>query len=313
MKRKYITLSLLISGPTQLGNDIDVFLQPLIEDLQKLWQGKQVYDAYKKEFFILRGILLWTISDYPALGNLSGNIIKGYNGCHVCVDKTKATRLVNYRKTVVIRHRRWLPRPHPYRSQKLAFDNTVEKEFAPIPLSGEEVLRRVQYLRGHVFGKTQPQPRWKGDVNQPVWKKISIFFQLEYWKFLPIRHVLDVMHIEKKICEALIGTLLNISGKTKDREFVRLDMAKMGIRTELRSKNPGKKEKLPLASWNLLHSEKKVVCSSFLGMKLPDGFCSNIRSLVSMENLRLVGMKSHDCHTILHHLLPIAIRSVLQK
>lgn len=48
-------------------------------------------------------------------------------------------------------------------------------------------------------------------------------------------------------------------------------------------------------------------------MKLPDGFCSNIKGLVSMENLRLVGMKSHDCHTMLHHLLPIAIRSVLQK
>ncbi|XP_074323694.1 uncharacterized protein LOC141660604 [Apium graveolens] len=48
MKRKYIMLSLLISGPNQPGNDIDVYLQPLIEDLQKLWHGKQVYDAFKK-------------------------------------------------------------------------------------------------------------------------------------------------------------------------------------------------------------------------------------------------------------------------
>ena len=44
-------LCLLISGPTQLGNDIDVFFQPLIQDLQKLWHGKQVYDAYKKSIF----------------------------------------------------------------------------------------------------------------------------------------------------------------------------------------------------------------------------------------------------------------------
>ncbi|XP_063946792.1 uncharacterized protein LOC135146808 isoform X2 [Daucus carota subsp. sativus] len=90
-------------------------------------------------------------------------------------------------------------------------------------------------------------------------------------------------------------------------------MAEMGIRTELRPKTPGKKEKVPLASWNLSHAEKKTVCSSFLKMKLPDGFCSNIKNLVNMEKLRLVGMKSHDCHTILHHLLPISIRSVLQK
>ena len=313
MKKRYILLCLLISGPTEAGNDIDVFLQPLIEDLQELWHGKQVYDAYKKESFMLRGVLLWTISDYPALGCLSGNVTKGYNACTVCVDQTSATRLVHYRKTVVMRHRRWLPRHHPYRKQKSAFDNTVEKGVAPIPLTGEQVLEKVQHLRGHVFGKKQQQPRWKKGEPRPIWKKISIFFQLEYWKFLPVRHVLDVMHIEKNICEALVGTLLNIPGKTKDRESVRLDMAEMGITTELRPKTPGKKEKVPVASWNLLHAEKKIVCSSFLKMKLPDGFCSNIKNLVSMEKLRLVGLKSHDCHTILHHLLPIAIRSSLQK
>ncbi|XP_074347341.1 uncharacterized protein LOC141686190 [Apium graveolens] len=244
MKRRYIMLCLLISGPTEPGNDIDVFLQPLIEDLQELWRGKQMYDAYKKESFMLRGILLWTISDYPALGNLSGNVIKGYNACTICIDETKATRLVNYRKTVIMRHRRWFPRNHPYRRQKSAFDNTVEKGVAPVPLTGEEVFQRVQHLRAHVFGKKQRQPRWKKGEPRPVWKKVSIFFQLEYWEFLPVRHVLDVMHIEKNICEALLGTLLNIPGKTKDRESVRLDMAEMGIRTELRPKTPGNKEKI---------------------------------------------------------------------
>ncbi|XP_074378403.1 uncharacterized protein LOC141719942 [Apium graveolens] len=236
-------LSLLISGPNQPGNDIDVYLQPLIEDLQKLWHGKQVYDAFKKESFILRGILLWTISDYPALGNLSGNIIKGYNACVVCVDKTKATRLATYKKTVVMRHRRWLPRNHPYRRQKSAFDNTMEKLSEPIPLTGEEVLERVLPLADHVYGKTQNQPRWKKGEPRPIWKKMSIFFQLEYWKFFPVRHTLDVMHIEKNICEALTGTLLNIPGKTKDRESVRINMAEMGIRMELRPKNSGKKRR----------------------------------------------------------------------
>ena len=117
-----------------------------------------MYDAYKQESFLLRAILLWTISDYPAYGNLSGNIIKGYNMCTICVDKTKATRLVNYRKIVVMRHRRWLPRHHPYRKQILEFDNTVENESSPISLTGEEVLQRVQHLKGHVLGKTQRQP-----------------------------------------------------------------------------------------------------------------------------------------------------------
>ncbi|XP_074374168.1 uncharacterized protein LOC141714553 [Apium graveolens] len=216
MKRKYIILSMLIPGPNQPGNDIDVYLQPLIEVLQKLWHGKQVFDAFKKESFILRGILLWTISDYPALGNLSGNIIKGYNAFVVFVDdKTKSTRLANYKKTVVMRHCRWLPRNHPYRRQKSAFDNTVEKLSTHIPLTGEKVLER-----------------------------------------------------KKNECEALTVTLLIIPGKTKDREFVRVDMAEMEIRMELRQKNPGKKEKLPVASWNLLHKEKKMF--SIGGDLMPD-------------------------------------------
>ncbi|XP_074362217.1 uncharacterized protein LOC141702436 [Apium graveolens] len=263
MKRKYIMLCLLVSGPTQPENDIDVFLQLLIEDLQKLWHGKQVYDAYKRESFVLRGILLWTISDYPALGSLSGNIVKGYNGCVVCVDQTKATRLPNYQKIVVMRHRRWLTRDHPYRKQKVAFDNTIEKGSAPIPLTGEEVFQRVQYLQGHIYGKTRQKPGQKKGDSRPVWKKLSIFFQLEYWKFLPVRHILDVMHIEKNICEALLGTLLNIPKKTKDKESVRLDMAAMGIRLNMRPETAGEKEKLPLASWNLTHSEKNYLLIIF--------------------------------------------------
>jgi len=37
MKRKYMMLSMMISGPRQPGNDIDVYLSPLIEDLRLLW------------------------------------------------------------------------------------------------------------------------------------------------------------------------------------------------------------------------------------------------------------------------------------
>jgi Transposase family tnp2 len=44
MKRKYMMLSLLISGPKQLGNDIDMYLQPLLKDLDKLWKdGLKVF------------------------------------------------------------------------------------------------------------------------------------------------------------------------------------------------------------------------------------------------------------------------------
>jgi hypothetical protein len=41
------------------------------------------------------------------------------------------------------------------------------------------------------------------------------------------------MHIIKNICEGLVGTLLNIQGKMKDRVNARKYMVAMGIRLEL--------------------------------------------------------------------------------
>jgi len=37
MQRKYMMLSMMISGPKQPRNDIDVYLSPLIEDLKLMW------------------------------------------------------------------------------------------------------------------------------------------------------------------------------------------------------------------------------------------------------------------------------------
>ena len=44
--QKYIILCMMIAGPRQPGNDIDVYLTPLIEDLKILWEdGVDVWDA----------------------------------------------------------------------------------------------------------------------------------------------------------------------------------------------------------------------------------------------------------------------------
>ena len=45
-------LSMMISGPRQPGNDIDVYLSALIEDLAKLWdEGVLVFDGFQNETF----------------------------------------------------------------------------------------------------------------------------------------------------------------------------------------------------------------------------------------------------------------------
>ena len=73
MEQKFIMMLVLIQGPKQPGNDIDVYLRPLVEELQLLWSnlGVRVWDEYKQEHFDLRALLFVTINDWPALSNLS--------------------------------------------------------------------------------------------------------------------------------------------------------------------------------------------------------------------------------------------------
>ena len=39
MKWKFIMMLVLIQGPNQPGNDIDMYLRPLVEELLELWRG----------------------------------------------------------------------------------------------------------------------------------------------------------------------------------------------------------------------------------------------------------------------------------
>ncbi|XP_071688432.1 uncharacterized protein [Rutidosis leptorrhynchoides] len=73
MKNPFLFLSLLIPGPSAPGNYIDVYMQPLVDELKELWDtGVNTYDASTKSYFTLRTSLLWTVSDFPAYANLSG-------------------------------------------------------------------------------------------------------------------------------------------------------------------------------------------------------------------------------------------------
>ena len=84
-------MSLMIQGPKQPDNDINIYLKPLVDDILKLWKdGVKIWDGYKREHFNLRALLFVTITDLPDLGSLAGQATKGYNGCVVCLDNTKA-------------------------------------------------------------------------------------------------------------------------------------------------------------------------------------------------------------------------------
>jgi len=97
------------------------------------------------------------------------------------------------------------------------------------------------------------------------------------------------MHVEKNVCDSLIGTLLNIKGKTKDGMNARLDLIEMNIREELAPREVGKRTYLPAAWYTLSKKEKTSFCQCLKGFKVPQGYSSNVKSLVSMNDLKLIG------------------------
>ena len=107
------------------------------------------------------------------------------------------------------------------------------------------------------------------------------------------------MHIEKNVCESIIDTLFNIPKKTKDGLHARLNLVEMGLRSKLSPRVGLKHTYLPLACYSLSINEKKLVCQTLSNLKVPKGYCSHFINLVSLEELKLFGVKSHDYHALM--------------
>ena len=307
-KRKYLLLTCLISGPKEPGNDIDTFLEPLFEDMQKLWdEGVRMWDECRRQYFTLHAIIFTTISDSPALRCLSGQV-KGKAACIVCVDKTKSTYLPATKKLVYMRHRRFLPRGHRYRGMLRHFDGTFEKDTAERRCIGSvvfEMVRNIKVILGKKKGVRKEAPT-------TPFKKQSIFYRFfSYWKELEVPHAIDWMHIGKGVFDNTSGLFLDVPGKTMDGLKARRDLVELNIRPELHPvEKPNGKYYLPPAAYTLTREEKMAFCNCLHGIKVPTGFCSNISNLVNMQELKISGYNTHDCHTLLSVFLPIAIRAI---
>ncbi|KAJ9542610.1 hypothetical protein OSB04_029116 [Centaurea solstitialis] len=132
-------------------------------------------------------------------------------------------------------------------------------------------------------------------LNNHIWKKKSIFWDLPYCEDLSVRHCLDVMHIEKNVCYSLIDRSI----VEHSREIKEWDMVEMGVQSELAPVDNGKHTYLPPACYTLSKVEKTRFCQCLHGIKIPYGYSANIKKLVSMKYLKLLGMKSHDCHVLM--------------
>ncbi|XP_047309914.1 uncharacterized protein LOC124913370 [Impatiens glandulifera] len=308
MKEAYMMLSLLIPGPSGPGNDIDVYLQPLIEELKQLWEfGVESFDASKKEIFKLHATLMWTINDFPAYGNLSGWSTYGSFACPCCNKDTCSKYLLDSKKFCYMGHRRFLDRSHNYRFDLKSFDGEEELRSSPSMLCGSKVLDQLQNIKFD-YGKLNKKVT---GVFEKTWKKKSIFFELPYWKHNLLRHNLDVMHIEKNVCDNIVNTLLKVNKKSKDNANARLDLQKMNIRKDLWLKQQGQdRYYVPPACFTMSSDEMNKFLEVLENIKLPDGYASNISRCIRSQR-KLYGLKSHDCHVLMQELLPISLRNTL--
>ena len=75
---------------------------------------------------------------------------------------------------------------------------------------------------------------------------------------MPVRHNIDVMHVEKNVSDAIISIMMQNS-KSKDGVKSRKDLEDMGIRKNLHVQLKGKRTYLPHAAYWLKKDEKKKI------------------------------------------------------
>jgi hypothetical protein len=135
----------------------------------------------------------------------------------------------------------------------------------------------------------------KKTEEDDMWKKQLIFWELPYWKDLDIRHSIDVMFVEKNVCESLLRTLLNTDEKTRDHEHARADLNKIRIRSELWLNDSIKRMELPTSCISLPKHQKKKFCGFLKNMKVPSSYSTKNTKLISFPDLKVASdMKSHN-------------------
>jgi hypothetical protein len=217
-------------------------------------------------------------------------------------------------------HRHFLGKKHPYRAMDCQFNGEKENREASLHVTGDLVHLKVKDIKTieelpklteKTLGKIKKRD---GEEEEGMWNKKSILWELEYWPRLDVRHSIDNMHVKKNVCEATCGTLLQQKSKGKDHKNAREDLKELGIRPELYAEETETGMNLPIAA-TLSKAERKEFCQFLHDLKVPSGYSSNFKRLVSVKDIKMNFnlMKSHNCHVLMTTLLPVALRGIKTK
>ena len=193
-KKYFVMLCLLI--PTKLsltGSNVDVFMQPLVDELQQLWSRAGVATRDARAYmgmsnFNLRAVLMWTLHDFPAYGLISGLTTKGFKACPVCGPHTVSRRSRILRKNLYSNcHRRYLPQDHYFREADAAFDGEANHDIEEEPLTGNHTIRRGRESEAYLDAGGNEKDAEFPAKSHGV-KRVSALYQLPYWRVSVQKH-----------------------------------------------------------------------------------------------------------------------------
>ena len=315
MRSENMFVSMIIPGPKYPGKNMNVYLEPLVDDLVRGWEGRGIrtYDASKKEYFDMYVWYHTSLHDLPARALFCGWCTHGKWPCPQCRQAVTFFWLNKGGKySCFDEARQFLERRHAYRSDVKSFKKgRVVRGPKPIPKTGTEIKAELDAL--------QPSPDGNGFLGYGEthqWTHKPCLWKLPYFEFLELPHNIDVMHTEKNISEAIWSTIVDTE-KTKDNIKARIDQEMWCDRPELNMQPPNGAKKTwtkPHAPFCLTKAQKREV---FQWMKdslfFPDGFAANWMRGLNIETLRVQGLKSHDYHIWLERIMPVMIRGYVPE
>jgi hypothetical protein len=122
---------------------------------------------------------------------------------------------------------------------------------------------------------------------------LHVMYNLQHLK---IRHVLDVMHCEKNLCENILKTLFGMNDSPGSRQ----DVQDLNIRPEIWLQPPrrqGDQYYMPHAPYILKPMERSKFVSIVSSIRTPTNYVGAIHK--RLQDGKLQYMKSHDYHVLM--------------
>ncbi|KAK1684176.1 hypothetical protein QYE76_045024 [Lolium multiflorum] len=182
MRSENMFVSMIIPGPKYPGKNMNVYLEPLVDDLVRGWEGRGIrtYDASKKEYFDMYVWYHTSLHDLPARALFCGWCTHGKWPCPQCRQAVTFFWLNKGGKySCFDEARQFLERRHAYRSDVKSFKKgRVVRGPKPIPKTGTEIKAELDALKpspdGNGFLGYGETHQW---THKPcLWKLLTLSF-----------------------------------------------------------------------------------------------------------------------------------------